>query len=148
MGLFSWITADTDESIPCTGACREHFTVYLLQPKGLPTLKETDYEGYGVFGGRDVYALFAEWNGVEGLTGNDDIDRGAGIDLYFHGSYDFPIKLVRDGELKYNAVGESETCPDQGYFYDDEIIECDNCHEEVSYHGELCYSCEMEMDED
>lgn len=63
MGNFSWCTSDTRKSIPCTdesysGAPK---TVYLLNPFGAP-YKESDYEGYGVFGGRDVYELVAEWN--------------------------------------------------------------------------------------
>ena len=62
MGVFSWCTSDTKKSIPC---CRPFGdlpgTVYLLNPFGEP-YKETDYEGYGVFGGRDVYDLVMEWN--------------------------------------------------------------------------------------
>lgn len=62
MGCFSWCTSDTKKSIPCC----EPFgdlpgTVYLLNPFGEP-YKETAYEGYGEFGGRDVYELVAEWN--------------------------------------------------------------------------------------
>jgi hypothetical protein len=146
MGVFSWITSDTHDSIPASGnpAGRETFEVFVLQPGGRPTLRETDYNGYGDFGGRDVYALVAEWHGEE-LTGDDSVDRDAGIDISFDSARcKFPIKIVRDGSLKYEEVEASESCEFQGYFYDDEIIECDNCSNEVSYHGELCYSCEME----
>ena len=62
MGVFSWCTSDTKKSIPC---CRPFGdlpgTVYLLNPFGEP-YKETDYEGYGVFGEKDIYDLVVEWN--------------------------------------------------------------------------------------
>ena len=62
MGCFSWCTSDTRKSIPCCIPFGDlPGTVYLLNPFGEP-YKETDYEGYGVFGGRDVYDLVAEWN--------------------------------------------------------------------------------------
>lgn len=62
MGVFSWCTSDTRKSIPC---CMPFGTlpgtVYLLNPFGEP-YKETDYEGFGEFGGHDVYDLVVEWN--------------------------------------------------------------------------------------
>ena len=63
MGNFSWCTSDTEKSIPCVYETYEGAptTIYLLNPFGEP-YKETDYEGYGVFGGRDVYELVVEWN--------------------------------------------------------------------------------------
>lgn len=63
MGCFSWCTSDTRKSIPCwiTAFGDLPGTVYLLNPFGEP-YKETNYEGYGEFGGRDVYELVVEWN--------------------------------------------------------------------------------------
>lgn len=57
MGSFSWYASDTKRAI------RSHrpFPVYALQPDGDPLL-ETDYEGYGVFGGQDIFDLVADWN--------------------------------------------------------------------------------------
>ena len=45
MGLFSWKTQDTGESIPASGSSRETFTVYMSD--GKKTWREDDYEGYG-----------------------------------------------------------------------------------------------------
>lgn len=63
MGCFSWCTSDTRKSIPCTEDVYEGApsTVYLLNPFGEP-YKESEYEGYGEFGGRDVFELVLEWN--------------------------------------------------------------------------------------
>lgn len=61
MGFFSWLTSDTGESIKNihTGKCR---TVYLLQPNGEPPIEESEYEGYGEFGGVDAYVWLAKMN--------------------------------------------------------------------------------------
>lgn len=122
MGFFSWITSDTNRSI-CNGySARKTFTVYLLQPHGLPTLREDHYEGYGVFGGRDVYALMAGWHGVP-LSGEDtQEERCKGIEIDNPNRDDddrptYPIKLVENPNLKYEDVEESESCPEQGFFY-------------------------------
>jgi hypothetical protein len=110
MGLFSWKTQDTDESIPASGSTRESFTVYMSD--GKTTWKEDNYEGYGEFGGKDYYELLDEMNGGSG-------DRGAGIDLAFNEKRDdvkFP-SLTRNGHF-YNE--EPQQCEYQGWFYGDE----------------------------
>ena len=57
MGSFSWYASDTHRAI------RSHrqFPVYALRPDGEPLL-EKHYEGYGEFGGEDIYELVADWN--------------------------------------------------------------------------------------
>ena len=62
MGFFSWVTADTEESIPAYASGRDMRPVYLLQPDGKPPIKEECYEGYGVFGGVDTYEWLAMMN--------------------------------------------------------------------------------------
>lgn len=64
MGFFSWVTSDTNESIPNTHSCRKTFPVYVLIPTefGGGMIEEPSYEGYGDFGGRDIYDLVADWN--------------------------------------------------------------------------------------
>ncbi len=66
MGTFSWLTADTNESIPATCSSRGARDVYLLQPGDEPPIKEDDYEGYGVFGGVKAYEWLAKRNLTEG----------------------------------------------------------------------------------
>lgn len=62
MGFFSWKTSDTKESIPAEASGRLMRTVYLLQPNGLPPISEPYYQGYGVFGGVDVYHWLPRMN--------------------------------------------------------------------------------------
>ena len=62
MGMFSWKTSDTKESIANIHSSRTVRPVFLLQPGGLPSIRETAYQGYGKFGGIDAYAWLAEQN--------------------------------------------------------------------------------------
>jgi hypothetical protein len=73
------------------GGCKS--TNYLLSPSG-EVFEEKDYESYGVYGGKDAYALLAQTN-VEAVrewghlgsewepTGDNDKDRGVGIDMTY-----------------------------------------------------------------
>jgi hypothetical protein len=62
MGFFSWNTADTQESIANSHSEHENAnrTIYLLQPNGLDSIVEREYEGYGMFNNTDAYV----WLGV------------------------------------------------------------------------------------
>lgn len=51
MGFFSYLTADTNQSVSNIHSGLPHRPVYLLQPNGEPAIKEPAYEGYGHFGG-------------------------------------------------------------------------------------------------
>lgn len=62
MGFFSWITQDTEESIPNNYSSREPFSVTMTDDKG-NRWTENAYEGYGEFGGKDYYVLLSEMNG-------------------------------------------------------------------------------------
>lgn len=126
MGFFSLKTSDTDRSISNTYSNRGTFTVYLLTPFGAK-IKEDDYEGYGMFGGYDVYHLLALWNcreeceeKIKTINKEDITDelRNIGIDLAFSDNpVKYPIKIVENSNLNYEDVSESKDCPSQGYFY-------------------------------
>lgn len=62
MGFFSWLTCDTGESIANVHSGRPTRTVYLLQPGGLPPIREDAYDGYGEFGGVDAHVWLARAN--------------------------------------------------------------------------------------
>ena len=128
MGFFSWRTMDTDTSISNNYSSRGAFKVDMLDDKG-NVWTEPNYEGYGVFGGKDFYELLAEMNGVTSdLKGEayTDYMRGEGISIAFKdngsGDHTFAVKypnLVEEAKgWRYNYYGP-DSCPDQGYFYDD-----------------------------
>lgn len=125
MGFFSWKTSDTNESVSNRYSSRGALPVYVLCPDGRK-IKETNYEGYGVFGGEDIFALVAKWNypdsckDANGDWLSDDIIRNLGIDVNYDSNAKYGIKIVEDGTLNYDDVDVSERCPNQGFFYDDE----------------------------
>lgn len=123
MGFFSWKCSDTERSISNRYSERGTFPVYVLIPEefGGGYIKEENYEGYGIFGNRDIYALVAYWNCPEKCIGNDDYDRNFGIDIACYDwqnmSLKYPIKITEQ-PMKYEDAKPSLNCEDQGYFYD------------------------------
>jgi hypothetical protein len=71
--------------------------------------KESNYAGFGEFGGVDYYELIAEMNGLK--------TREEGIDLAYSGK---PYKAPNLTETAaWDYINEApERCEDQGYFYE------------------------------
>ena len=133
MGFFSWKTQDTDRSIANAYSTRSTFTVVMLDDKGNKWY-EQNFDGYGVFGGKDYYELLAEMNGMLSLeTGEaytDDM-RMKGIELAFKDSPNgdnpevkFPNLVEMAEGWQYGPKGP-ESCNDQGFFYADDEDEED-----------------------
>ncbi len=133
MGFFSWNTQDTDKSIANNYSNRNTFRVQMIDNKG-NVWTESDYEGYGRFGGKDYYELLAEMNGVverdkvqlQGEAYTDYV-RGKGIELAFkdngsgvatEGVY-YP-NLVEKADGWVYEMGGPDSCDFQGYFYDED----------------------------
>jgi len=110
MGCFSWNTQDTDRSIPSRYSDRPTFPVVMHDNKGQQWI-ENNYEGYGVFGGKDFYELLAEMNGAK--------TREEGINLAFSSKSHKSPNLTETLEWEWEKDAP-ETCEHQGYFYDDE----------------------------
>lgn len=125
MGMFSWLTQDSDRSISNKHSDRGTFVVYLLDNKG-NSWKEDNYEGYGVFGGKDYYDLLAEMNGRSG--------REEGINLEF-GTFAekeemlFP-NIVEEIEEWQWINEQPESCEYQGFFYGDDYEDSNDEFEE------------------
>ena len=133
MGFFSWKTQDTDKSIPSQYSNRKTFRVQMLDNKG-NVWTEDNYEGYGVFGGKDFYELLAEMNGIEidkDIENYEDRLRGAGISLAFSKGNNSGIgtegvyypNLVEDAKGWVYEMAGPDNCEFQGYFYDEDDYE-------------------------
>jgi hypothetical protein len=142
MGQFSWLDCKTGEQV-LDDTVRD---VYVLIPQqwGGGHIKETCYDGYGHFGGHDIYDLVVDWNipyiheyiaeadkfhsGLSELKNMtiDEVDkmieedkRSVGIDL---ACYDvdnerlhFPIKITHDEYAVYEDCLPSKSDPNQGW---------------------------------
>jgi len=123
MGVFSWITQDTKRSIPSSGSGRSTFHVTMTDNKG-NKWTETNYEGYGLFGGKDFYELLAEMNG--------EVGRDAGITLAFSGKPYLSPNLNQSPTMPWMNI-HPEDCPHQGYFYDYGEDDYENDYDEEDY---------------
>lgn len=128
MGQFSWYTQDTHKRV--VNGRKAH--VIMTDDKG-NQYHEYRYEGYGVFGNKDYYALLAEMNGYnlsdfEGsVEQRHDQLRCKGIELAFDGH-----PLGDNPNVKHPSITESgkymggvapESDPHQGFpdlYNDDE----------------------------
>ena len=91
MGFFSWLTSDTNKSIANRFSTRSTFPVYMITEDG-QIFAEKDYEGYGVFGGKDLFVLAAEMNGYKGDT--DEETRMLFFDKIW-------VRGIKKGDKKY-----------------------------------------------
>lgn len=136
MGFFSWKTSDAGKSIPnryCES--KSTFPIVMVDNKGNYWIEE-NYEGYGVFGGKDYYELVAEMNNC--AMGETNKDRLTGINLIFEDNpsgsewecykrgIKLPVIVHKDYFDKYvdsyvslwEDLPPAEICDSQGYFYD------------------------------
>lgn len=118
MGFFSWIEPTSGRSIRNLYTGRPHKKpVYMITEDGRQW-KEEAYEGYGEFGGKDIYELIAEMNGLK--------DRMDGISLVYkdNPSGCFRMAAVNGVKLpkltyklkEWDLIPYPENCPRQGYF--------------------------------
>ena len=107
MEYFSFKTQDTDRSISNCDSNLKPFKVIMTDDKG-NQYTETNYAGYGVFGGKDFYVLLAEMNGYT--------TREEGIDLVFMEKERISPSLSESG--KYFDGQSPKICELQGFFYE------------------------------
>jgi hypothetical protein len=147
-GQFSWMTQDTGQQI---GSQDENtIPVYMFDNKGKYWF-EREYEGYGVFGGKDYYELLDQMNGGSG-------DRSKGIDLAFDKSKEgetlFPALVVGPSNFNYKThdfTQEAKHDPNQSWY--DASYEEEDEDEDYGGFGDMDkeedydYSDEEELDE-
>lgn len=115
MGFFSWETSDTKKSIRNRYNSKGATPCKMIDDRGREFI-ELHYDGYGVFGGMDFYALVDEMNGGDG-------DRMRGIDLCdlnHHDPAPDHIKTPRlvsiDCKTPWSDLEPSKNDPKQGYW--------------------------------
>lgn len=144
MGQFSWLDCITGEQV-IDNKIRD---VYVLVPKefGGGHIHETCYDGYGRFGGQDIYELVVDWNRAhleeyrndhtfrcnwlqntfsveDALEKMDKRDIGISIACYDEDNerIHYPIKITHDPNAVYEDCKPSPGDPDQGWpHYEDE----------------------------
>jgi hypothetical protein len=121
MGFFSWNTLDTNESISNIYSVRDALPVVMVNPKTGEMFEELNYDGYGVFGGKDYYELLGELN----ETDEDGVNMrsiGIALELGNNGNNEYiaPLLLTYKNKNDWKKyVGQKPTiCPFQGFFYE------------------------------
>ena len=114
MGFFSFKTDDTKESIWNRYSGHPVKAVYLVNPLTGEYWKESSYDGYGEFGGKDIFVLAAEMNGA---TGTDEEKRDFFFEDYYgrFKAWKLPALVTA---LPWDRFGAMANCPNQGYFDD------------------------------
>lgn len=142
MGFFSWKTQDEGKTIPNESSGLETYKVYMIDNKGNVWIEE-NYEGYGVFGGKDYYELLAEMNG---RGSNRDEAIGLAFDNNPTGNNTpgvlFPnlFRWKQDDWIEaYEAEGP-ESCEHQGYFYP-QCERCGHTYEDTEQYHTTCPEC-------
>ncbi len=121
MGYFSWRCAVTGKSIACVASTRGPVPCVVVCPDDT-AIREDCYDGYGDFGGYDIYELVAQWHGQAGR------DAGLGIAFSEEGPPEYPIKIVALSAYtgqRYDELNPSEPCEYQGFFYPAEYRDAD-----------------------
>lgn len=120
MGFFSWKTSDTHKSISNRYSDKGALPVYLITPDN-EKIYEKNYEGYGIFGNYDAYALLAEWNKPNECNGDEEHDRQIGCSIACTdekmAKLKYPLKFTENPKYNYEDLPPAENCKYQGYFY-------------------------------
>jgi len=133
------------------GGCKS--VNYLMSPDG-EVYEEKNYEGYGMYGGKDAYALLAQTN-VEAVrewyndpewepSGDNDEDRGAGIDLSMGN------RPKTHDEIKQMVFEGITVTKENIYHYARDLIKnplrivCEKCYTEGQYSNPITHYDQMD----
>ena len=120
MGCFSWITQNSNRSIIMSGYGTRKYpsrTCYMWDNKGRRWRQE-QYEGYGIFGGKDYYVLLAEMNNKYEPDVDDEKKRTDGISIEFSEEKDkkYLYPNLTDCKDWIWINKKPKNCPSQGSF--------------------------------
>jgi hypothetical protein len=124
MGFFSWECAVSKEDI-MNEHTKQGATPCVLVCPDDSIIEENNYNGYGVFGGRDAYSLLAIWNDpkLKNDPENDKKYRDQGINMAFKKhkkqGLEFPLKFVLKKYYtgqKYSELAPSDLADGQGFW--------------------------------
>lgn len=151
MGQFSWLDCKTGEQV-LDDVPRK---VYVLVPKefGGGHIEETCYNGYGDFGGNDIYELVVDWNKAhldeyrkdktfegEWFQKMGSVEeafekmekRVIGISIACYDKDNarlaYPIKITHDPDAVYEDCKPSKSDPNQGWYFGDDEEDEDDWH--------------------
>lgn len=119
MGYFSWIAQDSNDSIIIVGYGNKQFpskTVYMWDNEGR-RWREDQYDGDGIFGGKDYYILLAEMNNAFDINMYISEDEKRDYGLLLEGQKDMEIiypNLTHCSIWEWK-LKEPENCPYQGF---------------------------------
>ena len=119
MGFFSFITMDTNKSVSNVYSSLGSLKVSMVDDKG-NVWEEDNYEGYGMFNGKDYFELLAEMNGVEcNILGRDYTEymRSKGISLFYSEKRKMAPNIVENANGWVFLPEGIKLCQNQGYFY-------------------------------
>jgi hypothetical protein len=131
MGFASFQTSDTGISIPVenhifAGEDKNEYKV--IFPDNQEEIHFSNYRGNFIFGGREMWEMFASINGKDdGILAMDelaDIAYDQDISIYAEKNrenYVFPKIVLKDCEKDYFDLPDSKLCEFQGYYYPETV---------------------------
>lgn len=123
MGCFSWVTQNSNRSIIMEGYGTRRYpsrTCYMWDNAGR-RWREEQYEGYGMFGGKDYYVLLAEMNRAYGPEVTEEQKRNDGIAFEFSERLSLVYPNLTDCKEWTWKNEQPNRCINQGssnHFYD------------------------------
>lgn len=153
MGLFSWKSALSGKSIASSDSIlpMKYSDCYLITPT--KTYHETNYLGYGIFDGVDIYELLGrEIVGIEKAK-TMQVEELREIGIFKPAPFDIKIVLAEEYRgQKYDELPRSEDCPYQGVDFDEDYIrmlglkdyfcgECNRLYLECECNLDYCSEC-------
>lgn len=118
MGYFSFVAQNSNKSILIYYLCGEiRQGTYFMWDNTGRIWKESEYEGYGEFGGKDYYVLLAEMNKYYDEDIDDDVKRSDGIEIAFNTHNENTLYPNLTDSLKWKWINKApKDCPNQGFF--------------------------------